>query len=406
MTSRPIVFDRSRRETDDRCARARFWAYEFNGTGLESVRKDVALETGTYVHKGLDLLGQGMGIDEAVAQVLADYRAKATLSLVGEVTPQERVVAEQAALIEAQLRAWAIVRLPKLNAEYELVESEQEYCYRFPTGEILMMRLDRLERRRSDGKLVIRDFKTVGDAGDGWRRAFNHNQQVMTLALPVEQKYQEEIAGVIIEGLVKGKRNEYPKGSGLRQQNSPLIYAWKRSGKPAAPPFDDAGPDEWFARYEWHCSEPHKQGNGRNCPGDKDHKLSGVFKAPVWESYPGGVKAWVEFLAATDLALLEEQFIELPPVLRSEYELREWEEYALYRERTIAAYRAEVEADPSRLTVLFPKQTNGGYNCAYCPFTELCWGIHGTDPLGSGLFVSRVPNHPQEFKLKEELVNA
>lgn len=397
--NRPIVFDRSRRETDDECSRARYLAYEMDGHGIERIGRDIALETGTFVHVGLDALTKGGAVEQVVAETIEAYRKSASKNqvvAVAESTSQSDIAIEQAALIEAQLRGWAAVRKPLLDSIYEVLESEQEYSLTFPTGETFLMRLDRLERRKSDGAIFLRDFKTTGDPSSRWRTAFRFNQQTISMVLPVEATHNVKVAGVIIEGLVKGKRLEYPKGSGCYQQSSPLIYAWRKAAK--NPPFDE---DRWASRYEWQCTDAHTMDSGKTCGGNASHRLSGFYKAAVWREFPGGVKGWLDYLLEHDRSLVEEQFVELPPTMRSEWEVNEWLLSSLAREREIAERVERVEADPALLPVLFPKQTNGGHNCIYCQFADVCWGPYASDPLASGLYRPRRANHPQEIELRE-----
>jgi hypothetical protein len=85
MTSPFKIFvDRSRYETAQRCARARYLEYHHGGTGITSSRKPLPLAVGSSVHEGLaELLRYGVPgpdphhgqhvEDRAVAVALADF---------------------------------------------------------------------------------------------------------------------------------------------------------------------------------------------------------------------------------------------------------------------------------------------------------------------------------------------
>ena len=214
-----------------------------------------------------------------------------------------------------------------------------------------------------------------------------------------------------MQGLVKGSRADYERdlnahtGPGkFHWSGSPLLWAWKRESEGFG--MDDS----WYARYEWTCLGPHEMGRGKKCQGGANHRLSGVRKAKVTD-YPGGIGGWIRFLAATDRQLLEEQFVELTPILRSEYEIERWKRQALPREVEIREHRDHLshingspEGDPvlheDLLDRWFPMSTADG-NCVWpskCMFFEVCHGVAKDDLAGNG-FVPRQPNHP-EFEVE------
>jgi hypothetical protein len=320
-----------------------------------------------------------------------------------QLEPGQRGLYEEAPeLAEAIVRAWAMVRLPKYMAENEVLFIEKEISYDYPLGDAVMRQMSRpdvVERRRSDGAIFVRNFKTSSDPGKNWKDSFRYDQQVLMEALAAEALVGGPVQGTIIEGLAKGRKSEYPKGSGLYYHDSPLIWCWKKEG-------DDplSGP-EYFARYEWSCTGPHKMSRG-NCPGNRNHKLSGAHKVPVWRDYPGGVVSWLNHLVDTDPDLVMSQFLELPPILRSEYEIARWRRQTLTLERDtqsdadyINNHAAEdEEGKDALLDRWFPQHTSGG-NCLRpwsCDYIECCFGPAGEDPLESGLYQIRVANHPQE----------
>jgi hypothetical protein len=132
-------------------------------------------------------------------------------------------------------------------------------------------------------------------------------------------------------------------------------------------------------------------------------------KREIWLHYLGGVKEWVRHLSETDPALLEEQVVELPPILRSEMQIHAWKDTVVYQERQIRHNRdcvqsvsGDSEEQPGRtcqqrwLDETFPMSTSSG-NCLWpsrCTFFSLC---HENGDPNDDMYTIRVANHPQEF---------
>jgi hypothetical protein len=382
------------------CARKRWWQYEYQGRGVERIINDVALSTGIAIHHVLEQLTLGLDLEQALAIGVNDYRQQveaAGLAIVaGESTAMQQVIDEQATLIEALGRGWAATRLPYYRETYDVVEVETEHTLAIADDLELMVRPDVVVRRKVDQTLFVVDFKSASTADGQWRKRYRYDQLTLSQLPPLEAALGEPVGGIIIEGLVKGYRAEYPKGSGQRQQNSPLIYGWRNPQT-----------DEWASRYEWTCTAEHWT-NGKRptmCPGNKSHRLSGYYKAPVWAEFGGGVKGWLDWLLANDRETVEQQFVELPPLLRSEWELREWKASAIAQEQRIGqnsewlnsmldngATLDSLEFN-EHLARLFPRNTVNG-NCLYCSCHDLCWG--NASPDDPTAFRPRTFNHPAE----------
>jgi hypothetical protein len=265
----------------------------------------------------------------------------------------------------------------------------------------------------------------VSVADQTWRRQFRYDQQTLTEYLAVENRLGKQVVGVVIEGLLKGRRSEYPEDSGIWRHSSPLVYCWYRQGEPPMTP------NEFYARYVWTCKEPHDTGGKRSkqCPGGVTHRLSGVHKEPVEAVYPGGIIAWIDHLMVTDPELVQQQFITLEPIIRSEWEVERWKRQVLpheveishkaklvhihelptggaYQGNQVLATASEARAgfildEPNLeyLDTLFPMVTGHG-NClrpSQCPYLDVCWGT--ADPGDGTRFKPRVPNHPKELEL-------
>jgi hypothetical protein len=398
-----IHIDRSRISAYQKCPASRYWGYLYKGTGLERVQQAVPLLTGTLIHQPITDVLTGVDPLGAIAEAKGAYLKAVTergLQLdANEV--QAQIANEQLALIEALTLGFFHVRLPRLLEEYKVVEVETESHLDFAyQGETLryMARPDVVLERRSDEQLLIVDFKTASNAAFLGKR-LRYDNVTLSQVLPIEAKYQRKVLGVVIEVLVKGSRTEY---KGIKQHNSPLIYAWRKPPKSGNPPFEPEAGERWATRYEWECTEPHTMDSGKACKGNASHKLSGYYKAKVWEEYPGGIPAWIDYLKAIDLPLLEQQFISLPPIMRDEYEVERWKRSTFRKEVEIARCAEQVAASPELLDELFPPHMSNG-NCtspSICPMTEICHSTAGADPIGSGLYQIRQSNHPIENEVE------
>lgn len=409
MTPTIVYTDRSRVETFETCPRKRLLGYEWRG-GLEPSKLSVALETGTALHRVRELVLGSLRVEfeAALATALGEYREKvAANGIVAEENADlERVMGEQYDIVEALSRAWFAVSYPKIVADYEVVAAEREFVRDFTVGDAtvrLMVRPDLVLRRRVDGALFIHSLKSTSTADEKWREQWRYDMQTLTEVLGVEGEMGETCGGVIVEGLVKGKKmpwTDETTGVVTYQHANPLVWCWYKS---------DGMNEEWHARYEWTCTAPHAAYRG-TCPGGAKHRLGkGYSKQRVSQCYPGGIKEWVAHQLAGDPAVVEGLVVETPPILRSEYEIERWKRCTLPREIEIARNAADVTLNNGELLEdladeRFPLSTAHG-NCTNqywqkCAFFECCHGTAMADPLAAGFRV-RTPNHAAE-KEKEK----
>jgi hypothetical protein len=418
-----IITDRSRIECSDHCQRERFWRYEYRGRGIEPATglPDWWYLTGHYCHEGIEAVLSGE-TPHAAANLAKNNYATATSFLIssmedGEV--KQKILGdlqEQLDLVKALVYAWGRVQYPKYQREYHPVDIEREESITFTVGDDeveLLTRTDLLsEYLSAPGHYVIHNFKTVSTADQKWRQQWRYDQQTLTEYIACENRLGKQVVGVIIEGLLKGKRSEFPEDSGIWRHSSPLVYCWYRAGEP---PMTEP---EFYARYKWTCTEPHnvgapkKDGSYRQCPGGRNHSLSGVYKEQVEKVYPGGILAWIDHLIATDLEIVERQFVTLEPITRSDWEVERWKRQVLHRELRVSDHSYSVNqaiANPimddrpaeagELLDHYFPMRTSHG-NClrpSQCAYFDICWGA--ADPDDPSKFKARVPNHPAENTL-------
>lgn len=396
------VTQRSRLETFESCPRHGYWAYLYNGRGISRRGYDPDLLIGSAIHIGVEWLLRGVGEEEAAAKATSWMTQAITdigvAPLVVEndfgfelvpATPNQTIFMVN--LVEALVRGFARVRLPKLLEQYLIMEVEREESYQLTDELVFLSRCDFISKRRMDGELFIHNLKSVKWPDGAWRKKFHYDQQTLSELLGPEQRYGCKFGGVIIEGLVKGTKNvEYPRGSGIRYNNSPLVWAWVG---PDNPPF----PADVRIKYEY------VDDSGRN------RRLGPTYqRVPAYTVMP--IRAWIDKLEKEAPEVLEAQFVTLPPVLRNELELLEWKDSTIEREKNTAIkhkaiemWKAEgSEVTPKLLALTFPKSTaNGnclGFGQSTCPFFSICW--EGASPDDTDLYMPRPFNHPTEEAIK------
>lgn len=383
-----IVVQRTAIEDWQKCRRKRWWSYEWGGTGLAPVRKSSDLYIGIAVHEGLAALFGEDGVSTAVEKSLITFNLDCSEAGIVGIDGSEQDMDEARALIEALVRGWAAIKLPEWLRDYDILEVEREESMQLAPDMTFLTRTDAIVQRKGDGTKFLVNFKTARECDMRWREQWKYDTQPLSEVLPVEARLGEKLGGVIIEGLVKGGKEQFwstKAGQERRTYSSPLIWPWVRRGEPPM------SRDEYKGAYEWVDADGKNRRLGK-----------GWDRVPIWKE-PGGVKRWVEWLLANDRALVEQQFVTLPAILRSEWEIEEWKATTVNDERDIhnAALRIDDEY-PLQLATAFPRETSHA-NCTFptkCPMFELCWGTAGQDPIGSGLFTPRQPNHPAESELR------
>jgi hypothetical protein len=212
-----------------------------------------------------------------------------------------------------------------------------------------------------------------------------------------------QILGVRYEYLLKGSRRKDKKDASQPDryiQDSILCRAWKQEGITS----DDR---RWAWTYDW----TDEGGKGRRL----DYRS--WVKSPVWKFMP--VADWIDLLdegKVQEGALTEQgepmdalagQFVPVLTVYRQRDSFYDLMESMEFQETQIAKDVAEVReaertggyaAKRSALNRRFPRTLTA---CSYpgkCGHWECCHGAPDiqVDPMGSGLFVERIPNHPRE----------
>ena len=484
--STDLYTDRSRVISYQRCKRQRWHEYHQDGIGIVPARQSVALTVGGCFHSAVAMLllnctlanrEQWRTVEEAAVSIgLREFNDQADAGLdveMGEALPriaQDATVfqtqiemqvptggaeydaylrAEQACLLEALVRCWARRGLPRLLAEYEVLEVEREGKWLLAEGvtqtvECLwfLSRPDALLRHRQSGDLVLQSFKTTGAMDARKLRDAERDMQGLSEGVEVEQRLARwwellqlsgeemdshsaeidkasrdmsqsmidwlsdlttppRITAIRYEYILKGERDKRSRvakalsarvGFEARIQQSPLCYLWVKPGMTAAD-------TEIAHSFGWTDAS------------GKERKLAWQSwnQAPVWEHTTVG--AWIDLLDAGTVQpeagrdILSEQLVPPVTVFRQEDDLRDMVEQVEAQEVQVArdmAYVQEIDDESekrSRLNQRFPQTRTA---CSYpgeCAYVPICFGGADIrrDPMGSGKYKARVPNHPTEL---------
>lgn len=357
-----ILTDRSRMTTFAQCPRKGFWTYYWGGTGIVPREEALPLMFGTAVHVTLErLLVGGVPLDAAIM-----LGASAFDDL------PDFLRAEQRWLFECLIRIWAEHRLPALRAEFDFLKVEAELLWKLGETDdhtiIQMVRPDLLARRIDDGELFYIEWKTTGYGEDEWAKKWEKNTQVFCNALAIEETLGERVAGVMIEGLVKGPRKKEWRKSSCFQgeviQQSPLCYGW-------------VDPDGKLG-LKWTRGSTH---------------------TPLW-----GVKGITPTSWVSQLAEPGEFLCPVPPIIPDREDVEDWREGAKWQMLHIhdglnALAAAGSSEKRSVVARYFPPNFEACYPFGYgsrCPYFDACFtpGVR-KDPLGNG-YVRRTPHHEAE----------
>lgn len=354
--SKAIFYSRSAVVQDWKCARARFWNYEYNDRGLTPKTMALPLAFGVLVHDAMAAIAANLSIDDIVEagkgqlrdQLLAGHEHDADAQYFAE---------EQCALGEGLIRGFHKHVWPRLMADYEIVLVEQEMTYEHD-GLTFMAKPDLILRHKESGDLTYLEFKTTSSVKDQWITSWNTAVQVHSTIRAAERLLGEKISQVIIQGLNKGYVS-------YEKQNSPFCYLYH---KPGTPPFVK---DIWAYEYK-----------------------AGLKRFPSWQR-EGGVKRLVEEMPD---AILSQQFPQTPPIFINDDLVDAFFRQRAIREHEIRRGREEVLESITALDRYFPQNFEAcapGWGSG-CDFKRLCHG-KVTDPLQAG-FETRVSHHEAERK--------
>src|ERR1039458_3969447 len=399
------------------CPRRAYWEYLApNGTetaGWSRKKLAIPLVTGIYVHQGLEDALKGSSPAAAAGHARESYMAEVTSRglAVEEGCDEANVVDEQAAHVEALVLAWCRVRLPKWQDEYEVVEVEVEDRVPLTEDVVLACRADAIVRRKADHRMFVVNFKTVANADDRWLKGWEVDMQLMTELLAAERRHGGQFGGVIIEGLIKGRRmpekNEMGEVSGYRD-STPLLYGYKCDADPPLVPLQYS--HEYTRRKGWHRFPVWKE-NFTGSDRTRSEMAALISPRSVGDEVgqPSGASSpldyWIHWLPEE---VVEGCFTIVPPIMRDAQRIESTVRQIIGMEHRIQRgmdlVNAVTDSDTfattaadTLLQVLDQDFPQNFHSCVYpsrCSSWDQCFTSNvAEDPKGSGLYVERVDHH-------------
>ena len=351
---------------------------------------------------------------------------------------------EQSALVEGLVRAYARRRLRPLLEEFEVLEVEREGTWKLGQrvyeehvagashtthGSIVFCsRPDALLRSRLDHGLYLLSFKTAASWDYRKEKDAQHDAQGLSEGIDVERRLGERVVGIRYEYILKGERwrdRDLSARFGLdvRSQKSHLLRAYECVSQPKtsrAGIIPELGAQCWsydFLKEDgsegslaWQNWKP-RMVTDRMTIRDwidlldgSEEQMSAYDSTVGMEPRAMGWRSAAQAVGLTKQHPLDAIFVPPITVYRSDDDLRDWLEQTEAQEVRIAEGVAEVAAavdDDERRSALnlhFPQSRK---QCSYpseCAFVGVCYGGEDIrrDPLASGKFVRRVPNHAAE----------
>lgn len=361
---------------------------------------------------------------------------------------------EQAALVEGMVRAYARRRLRPLLEEFEVLEVEREgewLLYSQPGMTHLLhgdgsqtvrqayelsflSRPDALLRSRADGSLVLLSYKTTGAWDDRKARDAQHDMQGLSEGIEIERRLGERILAVRYEYLLKGERWKDKALAArysidwARSQKSPLIRAYQAVSKPqrSATSYKvgdlcwswdymvEGGQTSKLAWQNWESRLVTELGmTVREWIDKLDSAAETVEPGDATLGIEPRTVGWssdAQAIGYTTRHPLDSVFLAPITVYRNDDELRDLVEQIEAQETRVAEAVAEVQAcgdedeKRSALNRLFPQTRRACEYPSTCAFVKVCYGGEDIrrEPLASGLYRRREPNHPKEAEFHEQ----
>jgi len=431
-----FITDRSRVISYQTCNRKRFLSYHLSGLGIQKDSLNSNLFIGSCVHRGLEILLQeaqanisakSFQTDLAVFKALEFFDEGIQKSPFDDEGDANFLYFEYRSLVEAMIRVYALVGLPELLKEYEILEVEKELefwlvepskpfdKYRSNNfgrseeeGILFLSRPDAILRRRSDGAILVLSYKTSATydaklndlqnkydmqgisetiAVERWLEADYEERLGKQKENPTPEGYLDtfsrpKVKGVKMEFLIKGSK--VGTGQYKGQINNFLIHPYQNEKV-------GTGVDDLVPQYEF-----------ENEFGEKKRLGKDWRKVNIWELGDEALKEWIELLWNDNPQLLKSMVVVPDVYYRNEEDVQDWLDSTIAQEGRVAIalrnlYGIPKEIESLRLNVEFPKYRHScfSYN-SRCGFWEICW--LGLSPNCAD-FVPRIPNHEAERNL-------
>lgn len=378
--------DRTRIVTREECERKRYLNFDMDvegiPLGIQRRSASLPLLNGTEIHEAHAKVLAGQDLDSVVAEMRKRYRDAVELKGIYVSDDVDHMVREQMAMLEALLRAFTRLVLPRILAEYDVVNIEQSHDWELAPGLVQKLRFDSIVRRRNDGMLAILDWKSMKSISEVWEQKLERSRQTALYTQAAEELYGEPVEMMYV-GMVKGEwAKDTAKSSpwyGQKIQRTPFLYAYTLDH------------ESYTTAYT---------------------NRKGFHKIRTYEEMP--IAKWVEYLFKHEPEVVNEQFTVIPgfaPTLRERRRVKELvirEELKFHND--IELYKElKAKADASGDSILLQQAEDfldfvaaplREENCfkygkdSRCPFYGLCFNEGAMEHvMVDGEFEAREPHH-------------
>lgn len=436
------------RDGQTHCAMSRYLGQHagVHGTGWRRRATAVPLATGTYVHKGVELLTgwwqewslkhPGQQLTAMPAEVIrwaagtaADqYEAKARkqglLVTLGDLDSNEgmlTLIAEQRTLVEGLVWVWALFRLPMLLASYRILAIEQTdtimldctcglgdavsnwrlHETRGCQGICHQGKGDLLLESLTDETRPYIELKTASSSNIGRERGYEHDGQLLLNIEAASRKHGKRIGPAFVDVLYKGWRGR-DKGDPLdapKYQHSILCYGYF---DPGSPPVREPG---WAAEYWWtdQMGKRHRLGNQYKKTPIWDDTLPMPMIAPDATRVESWIRGYVTMAMLPDLMKVLGPFEQRSDLLNDALASVRAEENE-WRDRVVTLHEANIHGPDGAQAVISRSFQCTNYDGTPCAFKLICdktpgWQDPGTMTRGDGqvIYIPRKPHHSEEL---------
>jgi hypothetical protein len=320
------IIDRSRIVTREECGRKRYLNYDMDVSGqpmgIQRREASLPLLNGTEIHEAHAKVLAGQPPPAVVEEMQARYREAVETRGIYTSDNPEHLVNEQTMLLTALLLAFTRLWMPRILAEYEIVNIEQSHDWVLHPGLVQKLRFDTMVRRKSDGQLCILDWKSMKSISEAWEQKLERSRQTSLYTQAAEEIYGERVE-IGYVGMVKGAwRKDTAKSSpfyGQKIQASPFLYAYTLDAA-------DLWQSAWTNR-------------------------KGFRKVRTYEEMP--IEKWVDWMFANEPKVVNEQFTFIPPFAPTPRERRRVKELVIREElkylediRLYKAMRLNADGNP------------------------------------------------------------
>ncbi len=166
-------------------------------------------------------------------------------------TPEEKAL--WLPLIRRAVKGWLSQRwVNNLDQDYTPMSAEEEWSWSLHPLVAQSLRMDQIWRRKSDGGLLIVDFKTLSQPDANWIDRLRNSDQTHLYIQALVERSQETVIGIQYEGIILGKkdkdgRHKSPFVNGY-SKNGMITVKWPGTGGAyySNTHLDDRGWQEWL----------------------------------------------------------------------------------------------------------------------------------------------------------------